>query len=510
VSFNVLPKESIEPQHGAIASIQFVLGLIYVAAVFAYGFDTQLEGPQSGFPARLFTLPVRTVELVAGPMLQGTALVVLLWLAWAYLVLRPAGIEVSVWSTALQAAALVTVLQALLWVPFGLAWVRVVLAVVVLLLLALAPQLGSLVGMEATTLDALYAAIIPLAALAAFVGVSRARRGDSSDWGALLRRPRWLARRRGRATPFGSATAAQFWYECRRHLLPLPLVVVAFTVLFFTVTLFAERPPDEAKQRATLLLSLLFFPTLVAACFGTVLGKTGTSAAGPYRLSSFTAVRPLPVTALVAAKLKVAALSAAVSCGIALAAAVTWCVAAGGREAFVRSFADFFRETPVERAAATLLLVIVAPPLLTWRAFVENLWMGLTGRAWLVRMTFIVSGLLLTALALLVTRLMEDRDLAHRLWGVLPWWAGAAALVKLLIAAGLGRVLLRRGLIEPGALARVVAVWVVAAVALFGLARGSVLFDDTPVLLLASGAVLVLPLARLAAAPLALAWNRHR
>ncbi len=509
VGFNVLPAGTLEQHHGGIASIQFVLGLIYLAAVFAYGFESQLEGAASCFPARLFTLPVRTTVLVAAPMLQGMALAVLLWLAWGRFVLRPSGIEVSLWPTALQAAAFVAVLQALLWSPFGLPWLRVVLAVVVLLLVALGPQFGSLAGIDQTALAVVYAALIPLAALAAFVGVSRARQGDSPDWAALLRRPRGFSWRPGRAAPFASPAAAQLWYESRRHLLPLPLAVAAFTALFFLVTLALERPPDGLKHQIILALNLVLFPVMLAPFFAPLLGRTGTSG-GPYRLSSFTATRPLPVTALVTAKMKVAALSAVAACVLTVAAAAVWFVAAGTFEALVRAAADSLRPYPFSRGAATVLFAAVAPVLLTWRLFVDGLWIGLTGRAWLVRGTFIAFGLGLTGAALLAADLTSDHELADRVWEALPWWAGAAAAVKLLSAAGLGSALLRRGLLEPRALAKWLAVWAAAAVALFGLARGSVLFDDVPVSLLVSGAVLGVPLVRLAAAPLALAWNRHR
>src|SRR5437879_1354452 len=58
-----------------LSSFLFFIALVYVAAVFAFGFETKLEGRESGFPIRLFTLPVRTVVLVGWPMLQGIAIV---------------------------------------------------------------------------------------------------------------------------------------------------------------------------------------------------------------------------------------------------------------------------------------------------------------------------------------------------------------------------------------------------------------------------------------------------
>jgi hypothetical protein len=510
IVFNVLPAGTLEAQHGTLASIQFVIGLIYVAAVFAYGFETQLEAPQSGFPARQFTLPVRTAVLVGAPMLQGVALVALLWLAWDRFVLWPAGIEVPLLSTGLLAAAFVAVLQALLWSPFGLPWVRVVVAVVVLPLLALSPQFAPLLGLNATLLIVIYAVLIPLAALIAFVGVSRARHGEAANWSGLFRRGRSLARRPWSRAPFSSPERAQLWYECRRSLLPFPLAVAAFAVLYLAVVLGIERAPYELGQCIGLGLNLISFPLLGAMVMGGFLGHTGTLPQARYFLSSFTATRPLSVTALVAAKVKAAAPAALAAWAITWAALALWFLGSGSYEALLKTGTELFRPYPAWRVWATVLLAIIVPPLLTWRLLVENMWISLTGRPWLLRGAGVVCGLAMTLVALIVGRLMNDPQLAHELWVALPWWAGAAVLVKLLAAAWMARRLLRRGLVGPRTLAKFAAVWLLAAVGLFTLVRAAVLTDVVPVSLLASAVVLGLPLVRLGAAPLALAWNRHR
>ena len=57
----------------SLGSLWFVMALCYVVGVFAYGFEARLEAAESGFPARLFVLPVPTWVLVGWPMLQGAA-----------------------------------------------------------------------------------------------------------------------------------------------------------------------------------------------------------------------------------------------------------------------------------------------------------------------------------------------------------------------------------------------------------------------------------------------------
>src|SRR5437763_163358 len=67
VLFNTRLAGPVEPTSAILCSLQFVLALVYVAAIFAYGFESKLEVRESGFPARQFALPVRTMFLVGWP-----------------------------------------------------------------------------------------------------------------------------------------------------------------------------------------------------------------------------------------------------------------------------------------------------------------------------------------------------------------------------------------------------------------------------------------------------------
>jgi hypothetical protein len=449
--------------------------------------------------------------LAGWPLLQGTAVVALLWAAWARFVLRPSGIDVAIGDTALLAAAFVAVLQALLWSPFGLPWVRVVLAVVLLPLLALAPQFGPALGASESVLLGLYAALVALGWATAFVGVSRARRGEAPDWGRLWWWPGSVARRVPRLrAAFPSPARALLWFEGRRHLLPFPLVTGAFAALHLTVTLWIEQPPTELENRFRLGMNFLFFPLVLAPFFGCFLGRVGTAAGNPYFLSSFAATRPVRGTDIVAAKLKVAALLTLAAWAVVLLAASVWFVETDSYESLRHLWRRLLQQYGPWRATATAALVIAAHPLLTWRLLVDNLWLGLTGRAWVVRGSLVVCGLGLTLTLLLYVRLVDDPEFAHRVWDALPWWAGGAVLLKLLAAGCVCRALVRRGLVAPRTLVKVLVVWLLAATGLFILIYEAVPPDSAPVSLLAFGAALAVPLARVTAAPLVLAWNRHR
>jgi hypothetical protein len=510
VVFNALPAGTLEDRHGALMSIQFVIALIYVAAVFAYGFESRLEARESGFPTRLFTLPVRTGVLVGWPMLQGMAAVALLWLAWARFVLRPSGIEVALGPTALLCVAFVAVLQALLWSPFGLPWVRVALSVVLLPLLAASPLLGPALGVEESALAALYLALLTLGAGTAFAGVSRARRGETPDWAKLFRRLRTAERPARRQAPFPSPARALFWYERRRHLPPFLLAVAGFAALQLAFIFRLAGPLQDVGYKVFLGLNFFLFPPVLAPFFGCFLGRTGTAAGSPYPLSPFLATRPVRDTALVAAKLRVAALGTLAAWAIILAASAAWFWYSGADARLWQLVEQFRQAYPAGRLASVAVLAVAAPLLLTWRLLADNLWLGLTGRAWLVRAGLLACGVGLTVAGMLYGTLMNDTTLAGRLWDALPWLAGGTAFLKLLAAAWVGRALLRRGLVSPHALAKWLAVWALAVAGLFVLAYGAVPDDAAPVSLLASGAVLGVPLVRLSAAPLALAWNRHR
>src|SRR5262249_7869708 len=158
------------------------------------------------------------------------------------------------------------------------------------------------------------AALVPLAYAAAFAGVTRARRGEVPDWLAPFRR-RQHAVQWGVMRPFATAARAQFWFERRRHFLSFPLATACFVVLHLAWVYWVEQQQD---QKLAAGLNVVFFPPFVAAVLGSFLGRTGTAAGNPYSLSSFLATRPMTDTALVVAKLKVAALATAASWAVVL------------------------------------------------------------------------------------------------------------------------------------------------------------------------------------------------
>jgi hypothetical protein len=388
--------------------------------------------------------------------------------------------------------------------------VRVIVAVLLLPLLALAPQLGPIFGLSEPLLVGLYAALIPLSAAAALAGVAHARHSAGSVWRGLPRtRPPASRTLAPRWTAFPSLARAQLWYEMRRHFLPFPLAVGAFTALVLVLLLLAGWPL-EPSARLFLIGNLISYPLLFAPFFGCFLGRTGTTAANPYLLASFTATRPMPCSAVIAAKLKVATLSTVAAWGLVVIPAVVCVFALGSDQLLSRLYTQLAEAYPPWRVAATIGLIIIGPLLLTWRLMVDNLWIGLTGRVWVVRCSLIACGAILPLAIMAYTRLMEDARWREQVLDVLAWAAAAVAGIKLLAAVAIARTLLLRGLMDRAALVKVSALWLAAAGALFILICGTVPPDVLPRSVLASAAVLGVPLVRLLGAPLVLCWNRHR
>lgn len=128
------------PEPGVVLYILWVVFLLiffygglaaavgYLLCIFSFSREVlRFEGCESGFPTRLRHLPLPTLALAGWPMLWGSAAMVLVWLVLAWGALRPYGYNVPLGWPALLLAVILAWLQAIIWTPFPLPWVRALL-----------------------------------------------------------------------------------------------------------------------------------------------------------------------------------------------------------------------------------------------------------------------------------------------------------------------------------------------------------------------------------------------
>jgi hypothetical protein len=486
----------------AFAVVPFSVTFFYLISVFTFGTTGDVAARQSIYPPRLFTLPVSTAALAGWPMLFGTTSMVSLWLM-AMLVARwPWGIEFPIWPGLLSAVVLAW-LQVFTWMPYGLRFLRVIVAVVVMTSLNTVVLLALELKWSDSTLIAFLLPQLPIAFMCACLVMARARRGDVPDWSLL--RPRAGVERL--LQPFRSAAAAQLWFEWRRHGQSLP-VMVAWVVPFELSVLFISGYGSQWFVFEVLTFILLT-PALMAAFVGATVSKASPYARDVYGVSPFNATKPMTSAAMIAAKLTMATVSTLAAWVVLLTAAAigfTW----SGADSVVFGWSNrIVDQTGLARAIVAALLILGGLISLTWTMLVQGLFIGLTGRQWLVRTTGMATLVVIMVIGPVFESIADSTAALRWLWDY--WTIVPAVLVALKVAAAtvIARRLSRSGLIGDRALVIGAASWAASVFALYGVV---VWWADTPLLpryVFLSIAILAVPLVRISAAPLALDWNRH-
>ena len=481
---------------------------LYLMSVFSYGLAGDLAARQSMFPARMFALPVTTKALAAWPMLYGTAAMAILWLASRFLVLWPAGIEVPVLWPALLAAALLAWTQALTWMPYGLPGLRVIAAVLWLAATDAVVMLALYYRAHEPAMAAILVPQLPLAYLVARFAVARARRGDVPDWQPVFGRIAQIVRLLpGRRDGFRSPTDAQAWFEWQRSGRSLP-AWVAILLPFELALLFAAV--DVPVLVFGILFGVLLTPPLMATFAAAMVRKSNVPESDADGMAPFTATRPLTIAALIAAKLKATIRSTAAAWLLVLLA-VPLALRLSGTEPVVIERARWLVEAVgMPRAIVLVLLIFSALVASTWKQLVQSLYLGLTGREWLIKGSVFIVLSLLFLVGPIVQWIAEHKQAQRALWDAWPTILAVLACAKLSAAAWVATRLYRSRLLSDRTLVTGAACWCGAVLALYGLLAWFLSTPFFPRYLLALVAILAIPLARLSAAPLALAWNRHR
>lgn len=507
----LLPESWRIPEVGKHLGVAASAVYIHLMAVFTYGAEVDLAAPrQSGIPARMFTLPLATRTLVAWPVGLGIAATTMVWLTVAFLILRPCGIEAPLALPMAVAATMLLAIQTVSWAPFEFGWARIVVMLPLSLAIFFAPFLSPLAGISESRVPLIYLASMPGLFWAAVASVSRARRGDAYTWNwrpAMLQHfARLLPERR---RPFASAARAQLWFECRRHAGSLPIFMALMLVPAGVVLFFGLQNRGFWAEGFRIVAIIMAVPAFLAGILSQGLGKHDFSSKS-FAMPAFLATRPISSSEFVAAKFKMAAVSTLLTWLVTLVLPAIWLLVPINATHLKQAFAEWSAAVGPGRLTAGFLLAAVCLPALTWKKLIDGMFVGLTGRPWFAAASGVVLGVLfvgvLTPAGLVLQLLPEYRPLA---WRLLPWLIGAAVAAKAVAAVFLLRVLGRSKLLAPTALKNYLAFWFTITAALAA-ASMTLAPAGSSVWMAIAGAALVVPLNRLAAAPLALNWNRHR
>jgi hypothetical protein len=479
----------------------------YSLAVFSFGLDGDIAARQSMYPARKFTQPVTTRALAWWPMSYGSAAMVILWLATRLFALWPSGINVPIMWPALLAASLLAWTQALTWMPYPLPGLRIVVTVLLLGTIDSIALVALQYKAHEPVMLGIIAPQIPLAYLVARFAVARARCGEVPDWRGvfawLTQNARLPSRRR---EPFRSAASAQAWFEWRRYGWSLP-GWVAILLPFELILLWAA--PDNTALVFTILAGVLLTAPFMASFAVVVVSKSSPDAGDSYGVTPFIATRPLADAELVAAKLKMA-IWTTIAAWLLVLISIPLALELSGTSAVVlERWRAFTGIVGAPRAVAALLLLLAGCIASTWKQLVQSLYIGLTGRASLIQ----GSVLLVLGFFFLFGPFAEwiiDSGRLGELWSALPLIFAILASFKMIAAVWIILRLFQAHLLSDRALVIGAGVWCVAVLALYGVFVWLLDTPHFPHYLLMLLAILAIPLARLSAAPLALASNRHR
>ncbi|HKS25208.1 MAG TPA: hypothetical protein VJZ76_20605 [Thermoanaerobaculia bacterium] len=481
-----------EQTFALVVVVPMTATFLYFLGVFSFGLSGDLAARQSMYPARMFTLPVTTAALAGWPMLFGAAAMAVLWFATRFLAIWPSDKVVPMFWPALLAASLLAWTQALTWMPYPLPGLRVAVTML---------WLGTfdaivLIALEKKTPEpvmlAFLAPHVPIAYVAARWAVVRARRGETGTQGH--RAARW---RRG-TLAYPTPARAQAWLEWRQHGRSLPLMVAILLPLELLLLFAFSEAPSIIFEILT--VALLTPPAMAAFVAATVSG----------RVTPFLATRPMTSASLIGAKLKVAMWSTVIA-WILVLAAIPIALRLSGTMPVVAGWAhDAVRILGLPRAVTLALLALALLVASTWKQLVQSLYIGMSGREWLVKASVFATLAILSVVLPVAHWLVQNRKAMAMLWNLFPWIAAVFIGVKLAVAVWIAGKLYDRGLVRRRTLIGAALGWDALVLALYALLAWSV-----PTLLfrayfLVLVAMLAVPLVRLAAAPLALDWNRHR
>ncbi len=488
--------------------------LVLVVAGLSRGQDGKYEQPGSLLPDRLLVLPVSSRALVGWSMLAGALPVSLLWPIFALGLYWLQGEALPlVWPT-LLVFNVVAWLQALSFLPFGVPYLRLWLTGLGVPGLIMATCGAGAEDVPEWVLAGLLIGLGLAAFHLAVAGVEQARQGAGLSWAGFW--PHAISAARRSSKPFASPLQALCWMEWRltawRFLFGAGIALICLLPLLYLASRALEQtqlveevglaPAVEAVGQGWLALAgLVWVPFL----FGVIGWDAGSADPATYGQSlSFGLVRPVSTAILVAAKLWVCAYGTLL-CGLLVIPTVLgWALPTG----HWLEMSDRLVALSGSGWAAMLIFVggLLSLFAMTWGQMAAGLWVGLSGRMWVLKVMLIGFIGLAILVAYLATESARRSEVARQLPSILAWAVACKAVLTLVVSVEN----IRRELLALRTVLLALGAWLAVAVLLFAELAWLVPVDKVTRANLALGVALVLPIARIGLAPLALAWNRHR
>jgi hypothetical protein len=507
--------------------------LLLVFSIFNYTeFNPQREW--TGFPYRLFTLPVTSLTLIAVPMLLGVAAVELAYLVWLKLVFTQNELPKAEWLAFLLGAYMIFY-QTILWTLAGFRILRIIVlgligtSFVGVAFLPFFAQDVSWPWFSERILIALLSGLAVVAVAAAWVCIARQRCGGGQrrNWlKYFLERIADALPRRNKS--FCSPLEAQLWYEWRRAGMLLPSCIGALLILVIAPLSWLLR--NEAGSAVWILMWTLAMPIILAFPLGKGFSKADFWSKD-LTVPAFIATRPLATGDMIVIKMKVAALSAGISWLLVVAFLSIWLPLWANLAPLTMIRIGFWMAYGHSMWAqyAISALLVAASAFATWKLLVGGMCVGLSGsRKMFITSTAVYCLVPLLGFVGLTVLLNHDQEIRawvtqdpNRVLSICVWLAALAVIAKFWLAAFSWR------RIAPARVRAYLLLWTGATLMLITLvillwAHGLLslqlmaLMDSLPVdvyrlrNLMVLLAMLLIPFARLGFAPVALARNRHR
>jgi len=499
--------------HYATVFYEFICFAYFILLSQFYGKNKRL-----GFPAHLYLKPTRTWVVVGWQMLLPAVAIALLYLVSVGCARILLGITWPLLGPMLLLAAAVACTQAIFWSMVGFQVLRFGTCLLVLTALNMwqfsryGPIQGyadfsRITGMWAEpTSGELLTMVSCLAAayVAAVIGVSRDRRGDCVGWPGFwepLGRARDLLP--GRQRPFNSPATAQFWREWHEKDWVIP---AGSGICVWGIILLNVLSVNDAKDAIMVFFGLFQIGLGVPFFAGFLFGQCGRKS----KIDDFKATLPVSNSRLSAMILRPGAASLLSALAIYLAGLllmIGWFFLVGEGETAAQGWHVAVNAVHDEFGSGNSLLLVAVGIVIAWGLMGLGASLTFMGRPWLVWGFWLVicsvGPIVMTLDTLDALNLLPFS--VGPLFSSLPWTIGIGCVIGTAWAFFAAR---RRYLIASVTPCLGLGLWLILCVSVgfMWLTRSD---PELSSIVLAAG-LLAVPVAPLATAPLALAWNRHR